>query len=37
MQAEDHSVTLKLTADEAAWLAHALNHWADVSKQTKLN
>jgi hypothetical protein len=27
-----HTVTTKLTAEEARWLAYALTHWADVSE-----
>ena len=36
-QADGHCITLKLTADEARWLASALNHWADQSRLIKSN
>ena len=29
---DDVSVTVKLTAEEARWLAWALGYWADVSE-----
>lgn len=31
VETEAGSVTVRLTADEAPWLAHALQHWATVS------
>jgi hypothetical protein len=37
LQAGRHSVTLKLTAGEANWLASALNHWAEKSTLINLN
>lgn len=37
LQADQHRVRLKLTADEAQWLASSLNHWADVSRQISSN
>jgi len=30
--AEGRSVTVKLSAEEARWLAHALTHWAESSE-----
>ena len=32
LDAEGRKVTMKLTAEEARWLAHALTHWADDSE-----
>ena len=37
LQAGQNTVTLKMTADEAEFLASALNHWADRSRQIKSN
>jgi hypothetical protein len=31
LNAQGQKVTVKLTAEEARWLAHALTHWADSS------
>ena len=33
LRADRHKITLKLTAEEARWLASALNRWADSSAQ----
>lgn len=30
--AEGHCVTVKLSAEEARWLAHALTYWAESSE-----
>nr|WP_319233189.1 hypothetical protein [Sphingomonas sp.] len=32
LDAEGRRVTVKLSAEEARWLAHALTHWADDSE-----
>ena len=32
LQAQGRAVTLKLTAEEARWLAYALTHWAEESE-----
>ena len=37
VNAEEKKVTVKLTTEEARWLAGALNHWADSSETIPLN
>ena len=32
LETDGPKVTVKLTSDEARWLAHALGHWADSSE-----
>lgn len=34
--ADGRKVTMKLTAEEARWLAHALTHWADDSETIQI-
>ncbi len=34
--AHGRRVTMKLTAEEARWLAYALTHWADSSETIKV-
>jgi hypothetical protein len=36
LNASGRKVTVKLTAEEARWLAYALNHWADSSETIQL-
>jgi hypothetical protein len=37
LKAEVHRITLKLTGNEARWLAEALTHWAESSARIVSN